>query len=73
MSRMKRSRRDGQITTWDVTYVGCDARQSGTFQGEMISDLGLDTVDLNGNGKIDYVMVEGDRRTWIASIVQNIL
>ena len=45
---------------WDVTYVGCDARQSGTFQGEMISDLGLDTVDLNGNGKIDYVMVEGD-------------
>ena len=34
--------------------------QSGTFQGEMISDLGLDTVDLNGNGKIDYVMVEGD-------------
>ena len=45
---------------WNVTYVGCDARQSGTFQGEMISDLGLDTVDLNGNGKIDYVMVEGD-------------
>ena len=35
---------------WDVTYVGCDARQSGTFQGEMIADLGLDTVDLNGDG-----------------------
>ena len=45
---------------WDVTYVGCDARQSGTFQGEMIADLGLDTVDLNGDGKIQYVMVEGD-------------
>ena len=45
---------------WNVTYVGCDARQSGTFQGEMISDLGLDTVDLNGNGKVDYVMIEGD-------------
>lgn len=45
---------------WDVTYVGCDARQSGTFQGEMIVDLGLDAVDLNGNGKVDYVMVEGD-------------
>ena len=44
----------------DVTYVGCDARQSGTFQGEMIVDLGLDTVDLNGDGKIQYVMVEGD-------------
>ncbi|MCI8300190.1 MAG: substrate-binding domain-containing protein [Lachnospiraceae bacterium] len=45
---------------WDVTYVGCDASQSGTFQGELISDLGLDKVDLNGNGKIDYVMIEGD-------------
>ncbi len=45
---------------WNVTYVGCDARQSGTFQGEMISDLGLDAVDFNGNGKVDYIMVEGD-------------
>ena len=45
---------------WNVTYVGCDARQSGTMQGEIIADLGLDTVDLNKNGKIDYVMVEGD-------------
>ena len=44
---------------WDVTYVGCDARQSGTYQGEMIADLGLDTVDMNGNGKIDYI---NDRR-----------
>ncbi|MDO4633362.1 MAG: galactose ABC transporter substrate-binding protein [Eubacteriales bacterium] len=45
---------------WDVTYVGCDARQSGTMQGEIIADLGLDTVDLNKNGKIDYIMIEGD-------------
>ena len=42
---------------WDVTYVGCDARQSGTYQGEMIADLGLDTVDMNGNGKIDYILI----------------
>lgn len=45
---------------WNVTYVGCDARQSGTFQGEMISDLGMDKVDLNGDGKIQYIMIEGD-------------
>lgn len=45
---------------WNVTYVGCDARQSGTMQGEMIVDLGLETVDLNGDGKIQYVMIEGD-------------
>ena len=49
-----------QDNKWDVTYVGCDARQSGTFQGEMIVDLGIDTIDLNGNGKVDYIMVEGD-------------
>jgi methyl-galactoside transport system substrate-binding protein len=30
------------------------------MQGELIADLGLDTVDLNGNGKIDYVMIKGD-------------
>jgi methyl-galactoside transport system substrate-binding protein len=45
---------------WDVTYVGCDARQSGTMQGEIIADLGLDVVDLNGDGKIQYIMIEGD-------------
>ena len=45
---------------WNVTYVGCDARQSGTFQGEMIAEIGLDKLDMNGNGKVDYIMVEGD-------------
>ena len=45
---------------WNVTYVGCDARQSGTYQGEIVADLGMDKVDLNGNGKIDYIMIEGD-------------
>jgi methyl-galactoside transport system substrate-binding protein len=44
----------------NVTYVGCDARQSGTFQGEIIADLGLDALDFNKNGKIDYVMIKGD-------------
>ena len=45
---------------WNVCYVGCDARQSGTFQGEMIADLGIDKLDMNKNGKVDYVMIEGD-------------
>jgi len=43
-----------------VTYVGCDARQSGTMQGEIIVDLGQEKVDLNGDGKIQYIMIEGD-------------
>ena len=46
--------------SWNVTYVGCDARQSGTMQGEIIADLGLDAIDFNGNGKVDYIMIEGD-------------
>lgn len=49
-----------QDNGWNVTYVGCDARQSGTMQGEMIVDLGKDKIDLNGDGKIQYIMVEGD-------------
>ncbi len=44
----------------EVTYVGCDSRQSGTYQGEIITALGMDTVDLNGDGVIQYYMIEGD-------------
>lgn len=49
-----------QDNNMSVCYVGCDARQSGTYQGEIIADLGMDKVDMNGNGKIDYIMIEGD-------------
>lgn len=45
---------------WAVTYVGCDARQSGTMQGQIIADLGIEKLDMNGNGAVDYIMVEGD-------------
>ena len=45
---------------WNVTYVGCDAKQSGTFQGEIVASLGMDKLDMNKNGKVDYVMIEGD-------------
>ena len=45
---------------WNVCYVGCDARQSGTFQGEIIRDIGMDKLDMNGNGKVDYIMIKGD-------------
>ena len=44
---------------WNVTYVGCDARQSGTMQGEIIAEL-PDHGDLNGDGKISYMMIEGE-------------
>ncbi len=44
----------------NVTYVGCDSRQSGTYQGEIITSNGIDKVDLNGDGAIQYYMIEGD-------------
>lgn len=42
-----------------ATYVGADARQSGTFQGEIVTAL-PDKGDINGDGTISYVMVVGD-------------
>lgn len=42
-----------------VCYVGADARQSGTYQGEIVAEL-PDHGDINGDGVISYVMIEGD-------------
>ena len=49
----------GILDNPNVCYVGADARQSGTFQGEIV--LGLDNKgDINGDGKVSYVMIVGD-------------
>ncbi len=42
-----------------VCYVGADARQSGTFQGEIIAET-ENKGDFNGNGVVDYAMIMGD-------------
>jgi methyl-galactoside transport system substrate-binding protein len=42
-----------------ATYVGADARQSGTYQGEIVNAL-PDKGDINGDGTVAYVMVVGD-------------
>jgi len=42
-----------------LTYVGADARQSGTFQGELIADL-PNKGDADGDGTVRYVMIMGD-------------
>ena len=49
----------GIIDNPTVCYVGADARQSGTYQGEIVAEL-EDKGDINGNGKVDYVMIIGD-------------
>lgn len=51
---------DEDLALWDkVCYVGADARQSGTFQGEIILET-PNKGDFDGNGTVDYVMVVGD-------------
>ena len=42
-----------------LVYVGCDAAQSGTFQGELILETAT-KGDINGDGKITYIMCKGD-------------
>ena len=49
----------GILDNPNVCYVGADARQSGTYQGEIV--LALDNKgDINGDGKVSYVMIQGD-------------
>ena len=48
------------MNMWDkIAYVGCDAAQSGTFQGELILDT-PNKGDINGDGKVSYIMIQGD-------------
>ncbi len=49
----------GILNNDKVCYVGADARQSGTFQGEIVRDL-PNKGDMNGDGVVKYVMIQGD-------------
>lgn len=42
-----------------LVYVGCDARQSGTMQGEIILATATGG-DINGDGVVSYIMIQGD-------------
>ena len=49
-----------QMSAYDkLVYVGCDAAQSGTFQGELILET-ANKGDINGDGVISYIMIQGD-------------
>ena len=50
---------EGILNNPKVCYVGADARQSGTFQGEMVAALD-NKGDIKGDGKVSYIMIEGD-------------
>lgn len=42
-----------------ATYVGADARQSGTYQGELILETAI-KGDIDGDGVVRYAMIMGD-------------
>ena len=51
---------EDDMKAWDkICYVGADARQSGTIQGQIIRDL-PDKGDADGDGVVRYVMIMGD-------------
>ena len=50
---------EGILNNPGVCYVGADARQSGTYQGELILETETQG-DINGDGKITYIMCKGD-------------
>ena len=55
---------DEDIQRWDQTYyVGASAPESGTLQGRLVLDAwqsGRDRLDRNGDGVLQYVMLEGE-------------
>ena len=54
------------MQTWDrVYYVGSDARQSAQLQAQIVLDKWEEdpaSLDLNGDGVLKYVMLEGESR-----------
>lgn len=53
----------GDMMQWDgLYYVGADAKQSGVMQGELAADAIKENsaIDRNRDGKIQYVVLEGE-------------
>lgn len=53
------------IQIWDkIFYVGTDAREAGTLEGELLVDVcgqNINGIDKNGDGKLQYVLLEGEQ------------
>ncbi len=51
---------EDDMKAWEkICYVGADARQSGTYQGEIIASLPT-KGDADGDGTVRYAMIMGD-------------
>lgn len=55
---------DAAVNSYDkCVFIGTDAKESGHMQGEMIGEYVLqnyETVDINGDGKISYILFKGE-------------
>ena len=55
---------DEMVMSYDkCVFVGTDAREAGHMQGEMIGEYvieNFDTIDLNKDGKISYILFKGE-------------
>lgn len=54
---------EATLTKHGATFVGTDYEQAGHMEGKMVGEFVLanyDAIDLNGDGKISYVMFKGD-------------
>ncbi|MBE7052034.1 MAG: galactose ABC transporter substrate-binding protein [Ruminococcaceae bacterium] len=55
---------DEAVNSYDkCVFIGTDAKEAGHMQGEMIGEYlieNYDAVDLNGDGKISYIMFKGE-------------
>lgn len=61
---INREPEEEEIKRWkkeniQASYVGADARQSGTLQGEIILET-WNQGDFNGDGMVSYAMIQGD-------------
>ena len=52
------------LCRWEkLYYVGADAKESAVLQGQIVVDCYKEdpsSIDLNGDGKVDYVLLEGE-------------
>lgn len=56
---------DGIVQSYDkCAFIGTDAKEAGYLQGDMVGDYvvkNYNAVDLNGDGKISYVLFMGEK------------
>ncbi|MBR0377861.1 MAG: substrate-binding domain-containing protein [Lachnospiraceae bacterium] len=53
---------------WNVSCVGGDRTQVGKLQATLVASIGMDQLDMNKNGYVDYVLVEGPEDNPLSSL-----